>query len=437
MKKIIFSAAVAAVALLSAIGLHAQNFQTAYFLDNYTYSYQLSPASMPKYNKGFFGIGIDNISVSANSNLGLSSVFFPVTVEGKTKLVTGLNDLVSAEQFLGGLKERNGAVVGASINVLSFGFRGKNDSFHTFEINARVNVAASVPKSFISLMKLGCTVPGTYTGSNISLNTTDYIEIVSGHSYRLNDNIRLGGKVKLLAGVGDASVKIDSFQATANETVDLHAEGSGSVFALAQEIKADADGNIDLDFDIVKPRPGGYGVALDFGVEMKFPGVEGLSMTAAIMDLGGLVWLNGTTAHAGLNGKVGEDIQGINLDEILKVDQVGVNKFRMLSPTVNAGVKYDVARMLSVGALATARFGRYPTYEARLGASFNPGRVLSIAASAGVNNFGAGFGAALSFNVPGFNLFIGTDSIVTQFTPEYIPVNRINTRLNLGLAIAF
>lgn len=437
MKNSIFTAAIAAVALLSATGLHAQSFQTAYFLDNYTYSYQLSPASMPTYNKGFFGIGIDNISVSANSNLGLSSIFFPVTVEGKTHLVTGLNDQVSADQFLGGLKEKNGAVVGASVNVLSFGFRGKKDSFHTFEINARVNAAAAVPKSFISLMKLGCTVPGTYTGRNLSLNTTDYIEIVSGHSYKLNDNIRLGGKVKLLAGVADACVKIDSFEATANETIDIHAEGSGSVHVLAQEIKADETGSIDLDFDVVKPRPGGYGAALDFGVEMKFPGVEGLSMTAAIMDLGGLVWLNGTTVHAGLSGKVGEDMQNIEPYEILKVDQVGANKFKMLSPTVNAGVKYDVAKMLSVGALATARLGRYPTYEARIGASFNPGRVLSIAASAGVNNFGAGFGAALSLNVPGFNLFIGTDSIITQFTPEYIPVNRINTRLNLGLAIAF
>lgn len=437
MKKIIFSAAVAAVALLSAIGLHAQSFQTAYFLENYTYSYQLSPASMPKYNKGFFGFGIDNISVSANSNLGVNTLLFPVTVDGKTKLVTGMNELVSADQFLGGLKERNGAVAGASLNVLSFGYRGKRNSFHTFEVNTKLNIAASMPKSAFSLMKLGGTVPGSYSGSNLSLNTTDYIELVSGHSYRLNDNIRLGGRVKILVGAADAKLSIDSFNATTGETIIIDSRGSASIHALKAEIETNSEGNPSFEFENITPKPGGYGAAIDFGAEIKFPGVKGLSMTAAIMDLGGLLWLNGASGHAVVSGDVMKDIRSFALEDCFKIDKSGVNTFKMLGPTVNVGVKYDVARMLTVGALTTATVGRYPCYEARIGASFNPGRALSLAASAGVNNYGAGFGAALSLNVPGFNLFIGTDSIITQFTPEYIPVKRLNTRLNLGLAIAF
>ncbi len=438
MRKCIYAAAVAAMSVLTAYDLQAQNFQTAYFLKNYTYSYQLSPASKPEYNKGFLGAGVDNISLGISSNVGVDSFLFPSVVEGRKVLVSGFDESISAEQFLGGLDERCAALAGASLNILSFGYRGKNDSFHTFEVNAKVNVSAGVPKGLFSLLKNGATVPATYTGTDSFINATGYFEIASGHSYRLNDFIRLGGRVKLLAGIADAQLMVDSFKAEADESIIVNASGNAEVHALSAQFHPDENGNLNFDLDgDTRVKPGGYGAALDFGVEMDFPGLKGLSMTASIQDLGGLVWLNGITGRTSLAGDIMEDMDDISIESLFKADDGSVNSFRTLSPALNVGVKYDLARMLTIGALATARAGRYASYEARVGASFNPGRLLSLAASAGVSSFGAGFGAALSLNVPGFNLFVGTDSFITEFTPEYVPVSKFDTRLNLGLVIAF
>ena len=54
-----------------------------------------------------------------------------------------------------------------------------------------------------------------------------------------------------------------------------------------------------------------------------------------------------------------------------------------------------------------------------------------------ISLFCHGIGAAASLKVPGFNLYLGTDSIITAFTPEMVPVNKLHTRLTAGLAIAF
>lgn len=439
MRKSALVIAFAASLALSIGEIRAQDFQTAYFLKNYVYSYHISPASMPEYNKGFFGLLVDNITLDANSNVGADSFFFPVVIDGSKTLVSGFNENVSAEQFLGKLKDRSTAVVGTSLNVLSLGYKKtRNDSFHTFEINARMNVSAGMPKSLFSLLKIGGTVPGTYSGSNVCLNTTDFIELSSGHSYKLNDNVRLGGKLKLLVGVADLNLAVNSFEAVCTDVMRLQTEGSAHMHVLGAEFSTNQDGYIDFDLDGSDVKPGGYGAAVDFGVEFKFPSVKGLKMTASVQDLGGLYWLNGTDAHAevGGNNESLDDLD-ISLDHLFRKDAAGKNEFLMLGPTLNLGVNYDVVRMLSVGALATARFGRYATYEGRLGLAFTPHRVFSMAASAGVNNFGAGIGFAMSLNVPGFNFFVGTDSMIWEFSPEYIPIRKLNTRLNLGLAIAF
>lgn len=432
---LLLATAVAAMALLSVSGLQAQDFQTAYFLKNYSHSYQLNPASMPEYNKFILGVGVDNISLGVSSNVELDSFFFPSVIDGRKTLVNGFDKSISSEQFLGGLKERSDATGAASLNVLSIGHRGKkNGSFHTFEVNARLNASAGVPKDLFALLKNGTTVPATYTGTDSFINATGLIEISSGHSYRLSEYVRLGGRVKLLAGIADIRLGLDSFKADVDESIMVDARGIAELHALSAEFVPDENGNINFDLDgETRFKPGGYGAALDFGVEMRFPGLKHLSMSASVQDLGGLVWLNGITGQASLS----DDMDELSIESLFKADDGSVNSFRMLSPSLNLGVKYDFLRMFSVGAVATARAGRYAYNEARIGAAFNPGRVLSLAASAGVSSFGTAFGAAVSLNIPGINLFVGVDSIVRELTPEYLPVGRMDTRLHLGLVLAF
>lgn len=430
----------AALAIALASAASAQTFQTGYFLDNYTYSYQLNPASQPEYIKGFVGLGISNISVGANTNVGLDSFLFPVTVDGQKKVVTGLNENVDAATFLGGLGDPSKANVNASVNLISFGFYGKKNPkvFHSYELNVKANAATAIPRDLFALAKQGSAEPRNYNADGLNLDSTEYLEIASGYSYRINKMVTVGGRLKLLVGVADAALNFDKLQASANGEINVNANGTLDIHGVGLTFPTDEQGYMQFDVDgDEKIKPAGYGAALDLGVQIRFPKVSGLTLDASISDLGGIAWNNGNIGKAGINGSVGEDITDFSVDELFKQDQTGVNEFKGLSPSLNLGVHYKVLKMLTVGAIATTRTGRYSNYEARFGASFNPGKAFSLAGSVGANSFGTCFGAAMSLKIPGFNFYVGTDSIVTEFTPEKIPVRQLNTRVNLGLVIAF
>lgn len=417
----------------------AQTFQTGYFLENNTFTYQFNPASRPDHLKGFIGLGISNILLSTNSDVGLDSFFFPVTIDGEPKLVTGLNENVDAEKFLSGIIGTSSATVCMSENLLSFGFFNKNKkAFFNFEINAKGNAFAKIPKDVFSLLKLGAEEPRTYSANGLSIKTMDYLELASGYSYKINENVSIGGRFKILAGLADASVYFSKVQATADEEIYLDAEGTIDIRALGMTLPITDNGYINFNsgekagFGLA-----GYGAAFDFGIEASFPLVKGLSMNASISDLGGILWTDGNEGTAAISGSIGKDITEIDPSTLFKSTRTGTNKFKGLSASLNLGLKYKVLRMLTIGVAATDKIGEFKNYEARLGVSFNPGKTLSLAATAGMNTFGPCFGAAVSMYIPGINLYLGTDSIITEFTPEYIPVRQLNTRVNMGLAIAF
>lgn len=436
MKKILF-AAVSAIALFIPAGLGAQSLQTGYFLDNFVYSYQFNPASIPDNTKGFVGVGIDNITIGANSNIGLSSVLFPVTVDGQKKLVTGLNSAVSPSQFLDGLK--NDIRIGTDLteNILTLGFV-RERSMLTVELNVRETSSASVPKDLVSILKVGTSEPGIYSINNVSANLTSFVELAVGYSYKLTDYLSVGGRLKLLAGAADAQAQISTLNADVKDEIRISGAGSLQASYLNQTVPVSADGCIQFDdiTDIAHPAPGGYGAALDMGAELRLPGLEGLTLSASIMDLGGIIWNKTAKASADFDQTVGED-ESLPVEELFHVESRDGKQFAGIGPRINLGARYQVVEMFSVGALASVRPGRFSMSEARLGATFTPGKVFSMAASAGLNTNGASIGCAMSLKVPGINFFIGTDSILTNFTPEFIPIDKLNTRLTLGLAIAY
>lgn len=435
MKKLIITAALAALAFFQTA---AQTLQTGYFLENYVFSYQLNPASHPAYAKGFVGIGVDNLSIGLNSNIGLNKLVFPVTVDGRKALVTGFNENVPAEQFLGGLNPVNKAVADLSLNVLSLGFSGE-DHFCTIEVNVRGDVMAGIPKDIFSILKTAANQDGTYSVRNTTLGTTEYAEFVFGYSRDLSDRFSMGFRVKALAGLADASLTLDSINAKAHGSqVDFSTSGTLDFSALGLQFKPDASGYVDFDDVLDNARsfkPGGYGVAFDLGAEARLLD-DKLTLSASALDLGGLFWQKNCRAVSDFSGTLGSE-DSPEFSDLFKVESDSGSRFAGIGPKVNVGAKYKLAKMLSVGMLASTRFGRYKVSEARLGAAFTPGKTLSLAVSGAVNSFGTSFGCALSLRFLGLNLFAGTDSIVTSFTPEYVPIEKVNTRLNAGLVIAF
>lgn len=433
MKKAFLLAIAVPAMFLFASGASAQSLQSSYFLDNYTYSYQLNPAALVEDSHGFFGVGIGNVHVGANSNLGLSSFLFPMTIDGEKKLVTGLHPDLDADVFLGGLDEENVIDLNIGLNLLSFG-RVKNDSFFNFELNLKSEFSTDIPKDAFELLKLGATQNDNYVLKDISFNTTNYLEAVLGYSNKLNANWRLGGRLHLIAGIADASLTVPEADVNVKGNFAIDGAGSVNVYAGKVQFPSTPDGYVDWDnIDIEAQDLGlaGYGAALDFGTEYHS---SDFTFSASVLDLGGIFWRGGTVAECSYSGEVDSD--ALDSATLFKIVDNADDKFIGLGPRINVGARMNILPILSAGLMGTVRTGRYGWSEARAGLTLTPGKFLSLAATGGVNTYGPCFGAALNLKLAFLNLYLGTDSVVTSFTPQLIPVNKLHTRVSGGLVIA-
>ena len=83
-------------AFLCCAGLGAQTLQTAYFSDNFAYSYRLNPA----FNPGFSFVGLPFVGTSGSGYHGTFNVGDALFYRNGGEKVTFMNDAVSAQDFL-------------------------------------------------------------------------------------------------------------------------------------------------------------------------------------------------------------------------------------------------------------------------------------------------------------------------------------------------
>lgn len=96
----------------------AQTLRTSYFLESMPMRHRLNPALVS--DRGYISIpAIGNINVATQSNVGLTAFLYPLPDGG---LTTFMNPIVSAETFLGRIKNRNAVQVDADVSLLSSGF---------------------------------------------------------------------------------------------------------------------------------------------------------------------------------------------------------------------------------------------------------------------------------------------------------------------------
>ena len=93
MKKIKY---IAILVLLTVCPLSniAQTVKSAYFLDGAFHNFKLNPAMDAE--RGFFSVGLGNLSIGTNGNVGVSHFLFP---QGD-KLATFMSGTVDQDQFL-------------------------------------------------------------------------------------------------------------------------------------------------------------------------------------------------------------------------------------------------------------------------------------------------------------------------------------------------
>lgn len=437
--------------MITAIGTTAtaQNLNSGYFNDGYLYRHEMNPAigngqayvSMP---------AIGNVNVGLQSNIAFDDIFY--NVNGRT--ATFLHPGISAAEFMSGVNSKNRIAQDAKIQIMGAGFKGCG-GYNTIEVNVRENVSANIPGTLFSLAKEGISNK-EYDIRDVKAHADAYVEVGLGHSHQVNDNLRLGAKLKMLLGVGNVDVNLKRANLTLAENgfsgnVEAEVQTSLKNFKYTEGKKMrGADGEetehtyID-NVEMGKVGVNGLGFAVDLGAEYK-PS-RNWAFSAALLDLGYIGWNNNIVAST--NGE-----QRINTnDYIFNLDENAVNSFdrqgdrlaeglanmyelhnngnrgsrsRALAATMNFGVQFTPGfyDKMNFGLMNSTRMaGCYSWTEFRFSANVSPTKAFSASATAAAGTYGMSFGWLLNVHPNGFNLFMGMNHLCGKIAKQGIPLS--------------
>lgn len=442
--------------LLMAAGAFAQNFRTGYFLDGYMYRYQLNPAFQGE--RGFIALPIiGGTSIGAETNLGMSTFLYPAP-DGS--LYTSLHPDISNEEFMKKIHKSNPLRANGDFNLLALGFRAKN-TYHTLDVSLRGDVNTSLPGDFFRFLKVGGSDGNTvYDFSNLSVSANVYAQAAYGFSIKIKDFMSVGLRAKFLMGMANVESNLTDLQLSMNQDKWM-VNASGQIIAssIAGGFMQGEEMNVLNELKAVFKSPS-MGAAFDLGVSVDF--LKHFTVSASVLDLGFITWKNpvrfnygpATWEYTGFEN-ISTGGSGENIDEQLdqKLDELTalfnfenpeqMDKYtQKLGFTTLLGLEFRMPfyDKLTIGALGTHRFeGPRSWTEGRFSLNCAPMRWLSLSANYAISTFGQSYGAALNLHPKGFNLFLGLDSFKPLFnmTPQFIPIDEINTNLKFGITFPF
>lgn len=439
---------VLALFLGTAMTSSAQSLRTTYFMDGVQYRMQLNPALAP--SRGF-------VHLPAVSNTGAALRSNSFCLEDIIDIIKNKDDAdyFIADRFMTNLRDENHALANARTDLAAAGWwQGRN--FWSFNIGVRVDGSLSVPRDLFTYMRdmkgLNDIDYSNYLRDigKEQLDFNAYAEIGVGYARQLNDRLSVGARLKGLLGLGNISLKVNETavkialdglspdfdwsnpndeqlrNATGTASVDVEAELESSFTGL--DLLVNNSGYIDdVDFKSRDMGVSGYGAAVDVGFSYRV--TDGLTLSAAINDLGFIKWSKGCTqiAHAdteilnydssspnpdnaeSLMKALGR-IEALNPDILrLTIDNDGVkSRNTSLASTMALGAEYAFSNdKVSLGALYTNHFARIKNEsEITFSVNYRPSTMVNLTASySPVMCGGSSFGVAVKCGP----LFVGTD----------------------------
>lgn len=442
----------AAVIAMLPVCASAQNLQSGYFDDNYLYRFQSNPA-FGNEGHGFVAMpGLGNLNAGTSGTIGVENIFY--NVNGKT--TTLLNPGVSASEVLDGLKDKNRLGINMRETVLAFGFSGLG-GYNTFSISARADMGFSLPKDIFRLAKEGLENT-TYDLSHLNARGAGWAEIALGHSHKINDRLRIGATLKLLAGVASVQTNVNTASLQLREDtwvagVDAELQTSLKNIRYKTKYNEDTRRNYVNGIEIEDFSPiSGYGMAVDLGAVYRLN--DDWEFSASLLDLGFISWDNNHVASTNGLQQVVTDNYSFNVDNndswdkfkdnltmLYQLEDLGDTGSRMsgIGATMNIAAQYTlpVYRRAKFGLLSTTRFnGPFTWTDFRLSANIEPVNCLSAGVNLGMGTFGPSFGWIVNLKAPGFNLFVATDHTPCKLAKPGVPLNS-NADFNFGINFPF
>lgn len=315
--------------MVCVLPANAQFLRTSYFMEGTHYRQQLNPALIP--TQGYFNIPVLG---SVNATVGSTSLGYQDIID----IIDDSDNFYSNPDFLKRLKDKNDLNVNVCTEILSAGwYKGKN--FWSFNVGVRADIGASLTRSMFTFLNEMDALEDNWRNSNYDisgqkLDINAYGEVGLGYARQINNRLTVGGKVKVLLGIGNMNLKINNVMMNAklpsdarinqlqdpnylsgldaagitklqaeiesyhaNLNVDAHLESSFKGLELVQEDGQDYIS--DFDFDSGKLGIAGYGFGIDLGASYKI--MDNLTVSASVLDLGFISWTKGATKIASAN----------------------------------------------------------------------------------------------------------------------------------------
>lgn len=440
--------------LASIAGGAVAQLNSGYFLDGYTYRHELNPAYMGDTYVSFPIMG--QINTSVRGNVGLENFLFNTPTYG---LTTALNPEVSANEFLGDLNDNNNLQFDFKTSIFSLGFKGFG-GYNTIGLNMRMNAGVNLPYGLFEFAKKGMQGDTHYTMDDLSIRARGYAELAFGHAHQITQNLTIGTKLKVLLGGADLDATVEDMDVRLNQDQWLiRAHAKVNTALKGAQYTLDEEGLVD-GIDVESPGLGGFGLGLDLGATYKFTDgpLEGLTLSAAVLDLGFINWSDNIEAFNEGEDFVFDGFQNIAIDSEsgqgkelddqfddlqddleklynVKTDGKVGSRSTMLAATMNFGAEYALPAYdrLKFGLLSSTRFnGPFTWTEARLSANVNPTNWFGAGVNYALSTYGSSLGLILNFHPKGFNFFIGTDCMLGEVNSQFIPMNS-NANVSMGI----
>ncbi|MFI3304911.1 MAG: DUF5723 family protein [Rikenellaceae bacterium] len=456
MKNIAIKKIATAVALSFAVVTATAQDITSYFMTDAVETKFHNAAFAP--DRGYLALPmIGGMTLSTNGNMSLGTMFR--SIDGS--LVPILDTRVSSADALSGLKDVNSFGMDSRLNILGFGGYGKSGkSFWSFDLSLRTSMSFAMPYEFFDFMK---NTPDNTSIKDLNIYMDSYAEAAFGYSRPvIFDNLIVGVRVKVLAGLMSASLNIDKMDFTLSSDIwSAAAQGTLNINAsgVAPTASKNDDGETIYNIDDIEGTPdgiAGIGAAVDFGATYTMFN-DRLKLSAAVNDLGFIKWKRdcNTTAtiandfeFSGVDVTVGDDgdvstddsSTDIAIDDIEFVAQESQDTTKSLQANIKLGGEYNFFdNRIGLGAVYNTYLYRAKSYHALTGiATFRPNGWFSVAGSYSLSNStGNSLGLALNIAPGVINFYLASDLLMSKKSVQYIPINQSSMSFSFGLAFSF
>ncbi len=357
--------------------------------------------------------------------------------------------VLSLDGFLDQLSDENFFRLQPEIRSVSLGFR-INKFFFTLSHAARGNSFLNYPKNLAEFITNG---NAQFIGQTVEIGpdvqVSTYHETSLGLGYQLNEQISIGGRLKLLNGIFDLSTTRTSLQVTTDSEIYQTILNADYVFNSSGFLEYDGFDNFDVNDDLgdlVLNNLFGSNTSLGVDLGIHFD-VEKFDLAISVLDLGELSWETDVFNYAiqGIYEYEGLDITEVlfdndaetslrdTLQDIYQAEETQNAYASTLGPKVYISGSYKLSdkwRIGAVGYLEDFRDEFFPALgvnvQGRLGSILDVG-VLYAFRNKRFDNIGANLG----LNLGPLQIIAATDNLITALNLEN--ANSANIRVGVNL----